>query len=127
MRYPTFFSALLCASLFAPAAFAGPDDMARIVTQTAKPAECISRVAIRKIDGKEKFVSPQGFNLEPGRHTMSGSVAIDTRYCAVVRGNDNWHAPPLEADFEAGKTYYVGFDHSSGDRTEWKYVIWKVE
>lgn len=127
MRFTSVLSVLFCAGLFAPAAFAGPDDMATVVTQVAKPAECISRVAIRKIDGKEKFVSPQGFNIEPGRHTMSGTVAINSRNCPVVRGQDNWNSPPLEADFEAGKTYYVGYDHSSTDRTEWKYVIWKVE
>ena len=100
---------------------------ARIITQTAKPAECLSRVAIRKIDGEETFVHPQGFTLEPGRHTMSGTVALDTSYCKVARGNEWTEIPPLEEDFEAGKTYYVGFDHSAADRNEWRLVVWKVE
>ena len=34
---------------------------------------------------------------------------------------------PVEANFEAGKTYYLGFDHSSPHRKDWKLVIWKVE
>ena len=102
-------------------------DKARIITQVAKPSECISRVAIRQIDGKDRFVSPQGFDLEPGRHTMSGTVALDTSYCKVVRGNSYTRVEPLEADFEAGKTYWVGFDHSSSNRNEWALVIWKEE
>ncbi len=106
---------------------AASEDMARIVTQNAKPADCISRVAIRTINGKEKFVSPQGFDLEPGRYTLNGTVALDTTFCKVVRGNENTRPEPLEAEFEAGKTYYIGFDHSSPTRAEWSLVIWKVE
>lgn len=127
MRFKLILATMLCASLLAPAAFAAPGDMAQIVTQVAKPAECISRVAVRQIDGKNKFVSPQGFKLAPGPHTLSGTVAINLRNCPVVRGLDDWNAAPLEAVFEAGKTYYVGFDHSSENRADWKYVIWKVE
>lgn len=128
MHFKLILSGLFFAGLMTPSAFAGPDDKARIVTQISNPVECISRVAVRTIDGKEKFVSPQGFNLEPGRHTLSGTVAIDTRFCPVQPGPSNeWHAAPLEADFEAGKTYYLGFDHSSTNREDWKYVIWKVE
>lgn len=101
--------------------------VARIVTQNADPANCISRVAVRTINGKEKFVSPQGFNLEPGKYTLSGTVALDTRFCKVEPGNSYHSVPPLEAEFEAGKTYYIGFDHSSSKREDWAYVIWKVE
>jgi hypothetical protein len=108
-------------------AIAGSEGMARIVTQNGKPADCISRVAIRQINGKEKFVSPQGFELEPGRYTMSGTVALDTSYCKAPQRRSPINAPPLEAEFEAGKTYYIGFDHSSRKREEWHYVIWKVE
>jgi hypothetical protein len=106
---------------------AGPADKARIVTQNAKPAECISRVAIRTINGKEKFVSPQGFDLEPGRYTLNGTVALDTSICKVARGNENTRIEPLEAEFEAGRTYYVGFDHRSTNRADWGLVVWKVE
>ena len=106
---------------------ASSEDKARIVTQNARPVDCISRVAIRTINGKQKFVSPQGFDLEPGRYTLNGTVALDTTFCKVVRGNENTRPAPLEAEFEAGKTYYIGFDHSSTNREEWHYVIWKVE
>lgn len=127
MRCKLIFTALVFTALLAPAAFAADEEMAQIVTQVALPVQCISRVAVRKIDGKEKFVSPQGFKLEPGRHTLSGTVAVNRRNCPVLRGQDDWTAAPLEADFEAGKTYYIGFDHSSDNRADWKYVIWKVE
>lgn len=101
--------------------------VARIVTQDADPANCISRVAVRTINGQNKFVSPQGFNLKPGKYTLSGTVALDTRYCKVPPGNSYRSVPPLEAEFEAGKTYYIGFDHGSPNREDWAYVVWKVE
>lgn len=123
-KHPSLAAALLLAPL---GALAGPDDKARIVTQNVKPADCISRVAIRQINGEEKFVSPQGFDLEPGHYTLAGTVALDTSYCRAPRQNRPINAPALEADFEAGKTYYIGFDHSSSNREDWHYVIWKVE
>lgn len=122
-----FVAPLLTGLLVAAPAMAWQEDKARIVTQVSKPAECLSRVAIRKIDGEEKFVHPQGFYIEPGRHTMNGTVAMDTSYCRVARGNEYTRIEPLEAEFEVGKTYYVGFDHSSSNRAEWSLVIWKVE
>ena len=124
------FRVLLLLSLALPFSIAQANDRdgkARIITQVAKPAECLSRVAIQKIDGKEKFVSPQAFELSPGRHSLSGSVAVDTTFCKVVRGRQDVRVAPLEADFEAGKTYWIGYDHSSKNREDWKLVIWKVE
>ena len=48
--------------------------------------------------------------------------------CACAR------APPSDGDghvsfeeFEAGVTYFVGLDHSSTNRDEWKVVAWKTE
>ena len=134
MCFKKFFRDLLCAllvlGLVLPFSLAQANDgerKARIITQVAKPAECLSRVAIQKIDGKEKFVSPQAFELSPGRHSLSGSVAVDTTFCKVVRGRQDVRVAPLEADFEAGKTYWIGYDHSSKNREDWKLVIWKVE
>lgn len=108
-------------------AMASDEDQAWVVTMTEKPAQCLSSVAIRQIDGRDRFVSPQGFSIEPGTHTMSGTAKINTTYCRPLRGYRSQAVPPLEAEFEAGKVYYVGFDHSSNDRDEWALVIWKVE
>jgi len=118
--------ALLLAPLAAPLA-ADDENVARIVTQTAKPAECLAPVAILQIDQRPVSVSPQGFTLDPGHHTMNGRALINVGNCPVARGLVNQGLPPLEADFEAGKTYYVGFDHSSRNRDEWRLVIWKTE
>lgn len=118
--------ALIACAIVMPAQ-AEEKAVARIVTQNSDPANCISRVAVRTINGENKFVSPQGFNLKPGKYTLSGTVALDTRYCKVAPGNSYHSVPPLEAEFEAGKTYYIGFDHSSSNREDWAYVIWKVE
>lgn len=121
---------LLVALLLAPlaaATAADDENLARIVTQTAKPAECLAPVAILQIDRRPVSVSPQGFTLEPGHHTMNGRALVNVDNCPVARGLENKAVPPLEADFEAGKTYYVGFDHSSKNRAEWHLVIWKTE
>lgn len=100
----------------------------QIVTSMSNGAQCISPVHIRKIDGREASVNRGGFELAPGKHTMSGSTLIDTSICKTVGSRSrNHNAAPLEADFEAGKTYWVGFDHSSKDSSEWKYVIWKIK
>lgn len=118
---------LLALALLPLGATASDEDKAWVVTMTEKPAQCLSSVAIRQIDGREKIVSPQGFAIDPGVHTMSGTAKINTTYCRPIRGYRSQAVPPLEAEFEAGKVYYVGYDHSSSDRNEWALVIWKVE
>lgn len=106
---------------------AASDDKAWIITQVAKPTECISKVAIKNIDGREQRLPPQGFELEPGKHTLTGTAMLDTRFCPVLRANRSDRIQPLEAEFEAGKKYYVGLDHSSNDRSDWALVVWKIE
>ncbi len=116
-------------------ALAGPEDeahkdapMAKIITGNEKAAECISSVHVNAIDGKQVYVQPLGFDLEAGQHALTARAAINTSFCkAVGPSNGTDSTPPLEADFEAGKTYYVGFDHSSSNRKNWRLVIWKVE
>jgi len=101
---------------------------AKVITGQNRAAQCISPVHVRKIDGREASVQSMGFSLEPGTHTMTGSALIDASMCKTVgRGTGRNKIEPLEADFEAGKTYWVGYDHSSTDRNDWKLVIWKVE
>ena len=122
----------LAIALMPAMAMAGSDDekapMAKIITGNEKAAECISSVQVNAIDGKQVYVQPLGFDLEAGQHALTARTAINTSFCKAVGpsiGTDS--TPPLEADFEAGKTYYVGFDHSSSNRKDWKLVIWKVE
>ena len=100
----------------------------KIVTQNGRPADCLSPIAINKIDGEQKVVPAQGFSIEPGVHTLNGRAIIDTTFCAVGRGgNIPGNAPDLEVDFEVGKTYYIGYDHKSVNRDDWRLVVWKVE
>jgi len=112
------------------AAFAshGAADTATIVTGAEGPTACMAPVHIHRIDGREKVVPAQRFELAPGRHTMTGRAIINTRFCRTM-GNRNakQEVEPLEADFELGKVYYVGYDHSAQDRDDWGLVIWKVE
>lgn len=125
MKFPRF---LIAAILALPLAAGAKEGKVQIITSFSDGANCISPMHIRKIDGKEAAVQRMGFWVEPGMHTMSGSALIDTSFCQTVgRNTSPPRAKPLEANFELGKVYYVGYDHSSRDRNEWKIVIWKVE
>ena len=113
-------------------ALAGPehghDAKAKIITGNEKPTECISSVHVNSIDGKQVYVQPLGFDLEAGKHTLTARTAVNTSFCpAIGPSNGKEKVPPLEAEFEAGKTYYVGYDHSANNRKDWRLVVWKVE
>lgn len=104
------------------------NDMAKVVTQHGRPADCLAPIAVYKIDGKERIVPAMGFAIEPGIHTINGRAAIDITYCRRVgRARDSTTAPDLLVNFEAGKTYYIGYDHKSHNTADWKLVVWKVE
>jgi len=106
----------------------GPDpSMAHVVTGQSQPSECLSAVAITQVDGDHRALNQQAFDLEPGLHSLAGRVRMDTRFCPVPDGTQRHRVPPLEASFEAGRTYWIGFDHSAPDRGDWHYVIWKIE
>jgi hypothetical protein len=67
-----------------------------------------------------------GFDLAPGRHTLVGTARIDSVNCPTMRGNQALDIPPLDYEFEAGKTYYVGLEHKSSNQQQWRFVVWKV-
>ena len=58
---------------------------------------------------------------------MNGMANIDTATCPVAEEGRGPGVPDLAAEFEAGKTYFVGLDHASEDRSEWQLVIWRIE
>ena len=118
---------LLLAALLPVHAIANAAGKARIITQNSRASQCISSVVIDEIDGRLSNVSKQGFELDAGTHSMNGRAAINTSHCPALRGRNSYVVPDLEADFEAGKTYYVGLDHSSKNKEEWRLVIWKTE
>lgn len=122
--YKVLFLSLLLLPLLATAS---KGDVAKIITSASNMAQCISPVHILQIDGREARVQRMGFDLEPGKHSLSGRALINTSYCQTVgQGTNRYNTPALEAEFEAGKTYYVGINHKSPDRKNWEYVIWKV-
>jgi len=107
---------------------AGDDGKAMIITSGEKPAECISAVHVNQIDGKEVKVQKNGFDIDPGQHTLTARAIVNTSFCkAMGPATGQNQAAPLEMDFKAGKTYYLGYDHSSPLRKDWKLVVWKVE
>lgn len=103
-------------------------DMATVITRGAPPVDCVAAVEITKIDGQYKVVPAGGFDIEPGDHRLNGSALIDTTWCKFSK-NGNMAGPvaDLQVNFQAGRTYYIGFDHKSDNNREWKLVVWKVE
>ena len=110
-----------------PIAVSGAESMARVITDVAKPVQCIAPLEVYNIDGKLVRENAMGFDLAPGRHTLVGTARIDSVNCPVMRGNRALDIPPLDYEFEAGKTYYVGLEHKSSDQQQWRFVVWKVE
>jgi len=119
--------ALLPGYIMADKTGADKTGQAQIITQNESTARCIASVVINEIDGKLSNVPKQGFKLDAGTHSMNGRAIINIGNCPVIRGRNSYAVPDLEADFEAGKTYYVGLDHSSKNKEEWRLVIWKTE
>ncbi len=114
-------------SLVLAAPLAADGGKARVITSVDRAVQCIASIAVYELDGKLVSLNSMGFDLEPGPHTMKGRAQISSQTCPPMRGNESRDVPALEHEFEAGKTYYVGLDHSSRNRAEWRYTVWKVE
>jgi hypothetical protein len=99
--------------------------LASVITSAGKPAECVSPLAVTRIDGVEVVVSHKRFDIEPGLHRLNGITSMNMENCQALGSTDTLEIDDLEAEFEAGMTYFVGFDHSDADITEWKLVIWQ--
>ena len=107
--------------------FSADPTKARIITSDQRITQCISSMHIRQVDGKERQLPALGFDLKPGIHTLQGTAKLNLTFCPVLREMHKTNVPPLQALFEAGKTYYIGLDHSSKSREDWRIVVWKVE
>ena len=103
-------------------------EMVKVVTQAGRPADCLAALAVNRIDGESRVVPAQGFLIEPGIHTINGRATLDSRNCQPIAGDQQiGNAADLEVNFEAGKTYYIAYDHKSRNTEEWRLVVWKVE
>ena len=103
--------------------------MAQVVTFKSNVSECLASVQIKQIDGQLRTLPSLGFEIEPGWHTMHGIAVLHLGTCPVKeeRSRKPVHVPPLEWLFEAGKVYYVGLDHSSPYRKNWRLIVWDVK
>ena len=120
--------AVLLLALVPVLAFAGENDKARVVTGMEKAASCIAAVHVNNIDGREVDPPQPAFDIDPGSHRITARAVINTSNCRVTGiGSQRHKTGPLVAEFEPGKTYYLGYDHSASNRKDWKLVIWKVE
>lgn len=104
------------------------DDLAMVITMGAPPADCVADVEITRIDGEKAIVAARGFEIEPGEHSLNGRALLDTTWCKLAK-DERIPGPvaDLQLNFQAGRTYYIGFDHKPDNRQEWKLVVWKVE
>ena len=112
--------------LVAGHALAG-DKSVRITTQsTPQTAKCIFPVQVVAIDGNEVSKPSLAFNIEPGMHSLKFKSQVDRRHCGqqiVTRNSRDTVIPPLEMEFEAGKTYHVALDASADDDEDWRVVV----
>jgi len=102
--------------------------MARVVTNIARPADCLAAIAVSKIDGEKRAVSAKSFLIEPGVHTINGKAILDTTNCPITDPKlQVSSAADLEVNFELGNTYYIGYFHKSDNTEEWQLVVWDIE
>ena len=103
-------------------------EMAKVVTHTGRPGDCLAAFAVNRIDDEVRVVPAQGFLIEPGIHTINGRATLDTRKCQPIAVDQQiGSTTDLEVNFEAGRTYYIAYDHKSQNTEEWRLVVWKVE
>ena len=110
-----------------PLSILGSGDKAWVVTSVDKPVECISPISVYSIDGQLVRKNPMNFELEPGRHTLVGTVSSFASGCPTMRTSMGQDVPPLDYEFEAGKTYYIGLQHKSANQQSWRFVVWRVK
>lgn len=102
--------------------------MAKVVTNIARPADCLAPVAITRIDGKKAAVSAQSFLIEPGAHSLNGKAILDISMCPITDKHlQISSAADVEVNFEKGNTYYIGYDHKPANPKQWKLVVWNIE
>ena len=99
-----------------------------MVTEIARPGECIAPIAVTRIDGENSAVSAKSFLIKPGFHSLNGKAMLDMSTCPIT---DSYlrmsSAADLEINFERGYTYYVGYYHKTANPEEWKLVVWDVK
>ena len=124
-----FFGALLALWLVVGSAAeeAVEPEMARVVSMIGQPEYCLAPVRIQLIDGSPVVPREDGFELEPGDHSLNGRAMLDTTYCRLLYDGISGPVPDLVASFDAGRTYYIALDHHAQNANDWRLVIWKVE
>ena len=112
----------------APLAALAGKDKAKVITSNERPANCIAAIEIYQIDGEEVLVNPKVVELDPGEHSLKGrALNVDTTFCKALGASTRFEIPPLVHEFEAGKTYWVGLDHSAANRRDWRIVVYQED
>lgn len=102
--------------------------MARVVTHTGRPADCIAPIMVTRIDGENATVSAKSFMIEPGTHSLNGKAMLDLGSCPITDSYFQMNpAEDLEVNFELGFTYYIGYYHKPENPDEWQLVVWNIE
>ena len=128
MKY--FLLAINLAALLFTGSATAQDGVATIITSGQNAAQCISPMLIQNIDGQELAGGRTQVTVAPGKHVINGAGKVNTSFCrkvGVSRGSRSGKTPPLEAEFEADKTYYIGINHKASRESSWYFEIWNVE
>ena len=103
-------------------------EMAKVVTPESLLESCLAPVSINRVDGQIQNLPARGFLIDPGIHTVNGLATLDATKCPSIKGNlQLGSSPGMEINFEAGRTYYIAYDHESPNPVEWRLVIWQVD
>lgn len=99
-----------------------------VVTAEPLPHECLAPVIINRIDGENNAQPAQGFSLQAGVHSLNGKALLDTGKCRPIEADLYVpSAADLVMEFVAGNIYYLAYDRSYPDASQWRLVVWKVE
>lgn len=104
---------------------------ATVITSERRPADCISPISVYRIDDRNITGGMMQFELDPGVHAISGRALISDDFCShsmiASSGSRAESLKPLEQEFEAGKVYFIGVDHTASRASGWEIVVWSVQ
>jgi hypothetical protein len=111
-------------------------EKAVVITSEHLAQRCILSVIVTAVDGVPvKDTDPSGrYEFEPGEHSISGYGGDDPSLCSTLAGEDAVEVAEgdrigdstLKFDVVAGKSYWLGIDVRSKDKSSWKVVTWKI-
>jgi hypothetical protein len=133
----------LIRNIFAVALIAGTasvsasdDEIGVVVTNEGLSERCILTLVLTSVDGEEVDAETSGtYEMEAGSHSFAGYAGEDPTLCATfsdenaiaIAEGERIGEGEMNLNVAAGKSYYLGVDVRSRDKSKWKIVAWKIK